>query len=323
MASHDDRIQPGGAGSTPIEDYALVGDLHSAALVSRGGSIDWLCLPRFDSPSMFAALLDTERAGRWALAPTDPTATSEREYLRDTFVLRTLWRTEEGEAEILDFMPLGDNRPNIARRITGLRGVVRFAERFAVRFDYGEAVPWVRQIVYGDLPAILATAGPDSVIRRGPRIHADGLEHSAEYEVAEGETTDLVLTWYPSHRQPPPAIDVDRALEETVAWWQDWADRSDPPSPYDQPVRRSLLVLRALTDEDTGGISAAATTSLPESDGGERNWDYRYVWLRDAALTIAVLLTHGYRVEAEEWRGWLLRDRGRPGRCADHVRHRR
>ncbi|MDN3311700.1 glycoside hydrolase family 15 protein [Microbacterium oryzae] len=304
MASSDGSIAHH---TTPIEDYALVGDMHSAALISRDGSIDWLCLPRFDSESLFAALLDSEKAGRWSLAPAEGGAIAEREYLRDTFVLRTLWRTDTGEAEVLDFMPLGDNRPNLVRRVRGISGTVRFAERYAVRFDYGSAVPWVRQIEYGDRPAILATAGPGTVIRRGPRVRAQGLEHVGAYDVAEGETVDLVLTWYPSHRRPPQPLDVDAALEQTVTWWRDWADRSDPPSPYDQAVRRSLLVLRALTDEDTGGISAAATTSLPETDGGERNWDYRYVWLRDAALTIAVLLTHGYREEAEEWRGWLLR----------------
>lgn len=284
-----------------------MGDMHTAALISRGGAIEWLCLPRFDSASLFAALLDGDEAGRWSLAPADEDARAERAYLRDTFVLRTRWVTPDGEAEVLDFMPLGDNRPNLVRRIRGTRGVVRFAERFAVRFDYGAALPWVRQISYGGRPAILATAGPDSVIRRGPRITAGDLEHAAEYDVAAGETVDLVLTWYPSHRQPPPSLDVDAALAQTARWWRDWADRSDPPSPYDEAVRRSLLVLRALTDEDTGGISAAATTSLPETEGGVRNWDYRYVWLRDAALTIAVLLTHGYHAEAEEWRGWLLR----------------
>ncbi|GLJ60159.1 glucoamylase [Microbacterium barkeri] len=306
MASHHPR-PPQAAPSAPIEDYALVGDLHTAALVSRTGSVDWLCLPRFDSSSLFAALLDDERAGRWSLRPVDETATSRRSYIDDTFVLRTTWQTPDGEAEVLDFMPLGDSRPNLVRRIRGLRGSVEFSERFAVRFDYGAALPWVRQIEYGDRPAILATAGPDSIIRRGPRVRAQGLEHRGEHAVSEGQTIDIVLTWYPSHRRPPKPLDVDAALDLTLDWWREWARRSAPPAPYAQEVRRSLLVLRALTDEDTGGISAAATTSLPETEGGVRNWDYRYVWLRDAALTIAVLLTHGYREEAEEWRGWLLR----------------
>jgi len=306
MASHHPR-PPQAAPSAPIEDYALVGDLHTAALVSRTGSIDWLCLPRFDSSSLFAALLDDESAGRWSLRPVDETATSRRSYIDDTFVLRTTWQTPDGEAEVLDFMPLGDSRPNLVRRIRGLCGSVAFTERFAVRFDYGAALPWVRQIEYGDRPAILATAGPDSIIRRGPRVRAQGLEHRGEHAVSEGQTIDIVLTWYPSHRHPPKPLDVDAALDLTLDWWREWARRSAPPAPYAQEVRRSLLVLRALTDEDTGGISAAATTSLPETEGGVRNWDYRYVWLRDAALTIAVLLTHGYREEAEEWRGWLLR----------------
>lgn len=292
---------------TPIADYAIVGDLHTAALISRRGSIDWLCLPRFDSPAFFASLLDGGDAGHWTLAPEGEILDVRRRYLPGTFILDTLWQTPEGEAEVRDFMPLGDQRPNLVRRVRGIRGVVRFSEQIAIRFDYGAAIPWVRQTVYGGEPALLATAGPSTVIRRGPELHPVGRTHTTQFEVSAGETVDLVLTGYPSHRDPPPPIDVDEALQLTIDWWRDWAARSDPPSPYDDEVQRSLLVLRALTDEDTGGISAAATTSLPETDGGSRNWDYRYVWLRDAALTISVLLTHGYREEAEEWRGWLLR----------------
>jgi GH15 family glucan-1,4-alpha-glucosidase len=291
----------------PIEDYAMIGDLHTAALISSDGCIDWLCLPRFDSPAFFAALLGTRDAGFWSLAPTGEVLDIARSYLPGTFVLRTLWRSADGDAEVLDFMPLTDQRPNLVRRIRGLRGTVRFREQIAIRFDYGSAVPWVRQTTYGDAPALLATAGPATVIRRGPRLHPRGRSHETEFDVSDGDVVDLVITGYPSHRDPPPVLDVDRALSETDAWWRDWSARSKPPSPYDETVQRSLLVLRALTDEDTGGISAAATTSLPETDGGSRNWDYRYVWLRDAALTIGVLLTHGYREEAEEWRGWLLR----------------
>jgi GH15 family glucan-1,4-alpha-glucosidase len=285
----------------------MVGDLHAAALISLHGSIDWLCLPRFDSPAFFAALLDSEDAGRWALAPSGEVTDVRRSYLPGTFVLKTSWQTAEGEAEVWDFMPLGDQRPNLVRRVHGLRGVVRFAEEIAIRFDYGAAIPWVRQTRYGGEPALLATAGPSTVIRRGPELHPVGHTHTTEFDIGAGQTIDLVLTGYPSHREPPHPIDVDEALQLTIDWWRDWAARSEPPSPYDDEVQRSLLVLRALTDEDTGGISAAATTSLPETDGGTRNWDYRYVWLRDAALTISVLLTHGYEAEAEEWRGWLLR----------------
>ena len=291
----------------PIEDYAMIGDLHTAALISKAGSIDWLCLPRFDTPALFAALLANEDAGRWSLAPNGNIVDVHRSYLPGTFVLQTRWQTDDGDAEVWDFMPLGDQRPNLVRRIRGLSGRVEFREQFAIRFDYGTAVPWVRQITYGDEPALLATAGPDAVIRWGPKLEPQGLHHVAEVTVGKGEVVDLILTWYPSHRPPPPPLNVHRALDETIGWWRDWAGRSKPPGPYDDIVQRSLLVLRALTDEDTGGISAAATTSLPETEGGIRNWDYRYVWLRDAALTISVLLTHGYHDEAEEWRGWLLR----------------
>ncbi|MCU1437294.1 MAG: glucoamylase [Naasia sp.] len=290
-----------------IEDYAMIGDLHTAALVSQGGSIDWLCMPRFDSPSMFAAILDDDSAGTWLLAPEDPRAEATREYLPGTFVLRTVWTTASGAAEVIEFMPLHDRRANVVRRVRGLRGTVRFRERLRVRFDYGEVIPWVRQVPDRGGNALLATGGPDAVLVRGPKLTADDLSHTAVFDVAGGGTVDLVLTWFPSHREPPAPVDVDEELRRTTAWWADWAARSEPPSPYDREVQRSLLVLRALTHEDTGGIVAAATTSLPETEGGERNWDYRYVWLRDAALTIEVLMTHGYRAEAAEWRGWLLR----------------
>ncbi|HEY8589794.1 MAG TPA: glycoside hydrolase family 15 protein [Naasia sp.] len=290
-----------------IDDYAMIGDLHTAALISRRGSVDWLCMPRFDSPSMFAAILDGDSAGTWTLAPEDPEARTSREYLEGTFVLRTVWTTEQGEAEVIEFMPLRDKRANVVRRVRGLRGTVTFRERIAVRFDYGEAVPWVRQVPDAGGNALLAAAGPDAVLVRGPKLKADNLSHTAVFDVAEGETVDLVLTWFPSHRQPPDPIDVEEEYRRTLSWWRDWAARSDPPSPYDREVQRSLLVLRALTHDETAGIVAAATTSLPETEGGERNWDYRYVWLRDAALTIEVLMTHGYRQEARRWRGWLLR----------------
>lgn len=291
----------------PIHDYALIGDLHTGALISRAGSVDWLCMPRFDSPSMFGALLDSDDAGHWTLAPTSEVRDTRREYLPGTFVLRTIWSTADGDAEVIEFMPLHDRRANIVRRVRGLSGRVKFGERLRIRFDYGEAVPWVRQAPDRGGNALLAIAGPDAVMVRGPRLKAAGMVHAADFEVGEDDVVDLVLTWYPSYREPPSPVDVDVELHKTIAWWEDWARRSDPPTPYDDEVQRSLLVLRALTHEDTGGIVAAATTSLPEEAGGERNWDYRYVWLRDAALTIGVLMTHGYREEAEEWRGWLLR----------------
>ena len=264
-------------------------------------------MPRFDSPSMFAALVGPEDAGHWTLAPRGKVTHTERAYLPGTFVLRTLWRTEEGEAEVIDFMPMHDRRANLVRRVRGLRGKVSFHQILRIRFDYSAAVPWIRQLAYGGGTALLATAGPDAVLVTGPRLRADGLRHVADFAVAEHEVVDLVLTWYPSYLQPPEPTDVDGALRRAVTWWQDWARRSNPPSPFDEQVQRSLLVLRALTHEDTGGIVAAATMSLPEEHQGVRNWDYRYVWLRDAALTIGVLMTHGYREEAGEWRQWLLR----------------
>lgn len=264
-------------------------------------------MPRFDSPSMFAALVGPEDAGHWTLAPRGAVTHTERAYLAGTFVLRTLWCTEEGEAEVVEFMPLHDQRANLVRRVRGLRGRVPFREILRVQFDYSAAEPWIQQLPYDGGTALLATAGPDAVLIRGPKLHDDRSRHFADFTVSENEIVDLVLTWYPSYRDPPEPIDVDGALRRTVAWWQNWARRSSPPAPFDEQVQRSLLVLRALTNEDTGGIVAAATMSLPEEHRGVRNWDYRYVWLRDAALTIEVLMTHGYRDEAEEWRQWLLR----------------
>ncbi len=252
----------------PIEDYALIGDLHTAALISREGTLDWLCMPRFDSPSMFAALVGPEDAGHWTLAPVGRVTHTERAYLPGTFVLRTLWRTEEGEAEVIEFMPLHDRRANLVRRVRGLRGTVQFHQILRVRFDYSAAVPWIRQLPYAGGTALLATAGPDAVLVTGPRLRADGLRHVAEFDVSEDEVVDLVLTWYASYLQPPEPTDVDGALSRTVAWWEDWARRSNPPSPFDEQVQRSLLVLRALTHEDTGGIVAAATMSLPEEHVG-------------------------------------------------------
>lgn len=285
----------------------MIGDLHTAALVSRGGAIDWLCLPRFDSPSLFAALLDSKDAGHWTLAPDEEVTHAERAYVPGTFVLQTVWRTAGGEAEVTDFMPLHDRRADLVRRVRGVAGRVRFRETVRVRFDYSAAMPWMRQVDYGDGTALLATAGPDAVLVSGQPLSADEQRHTAVFDVTAGETVDLVMTWFPSYREPPKPVDVAAALRDTVNWWQDWASRSDPPSPYDEQVQRSLLYLRALTHEDTGGIVAAVTTSLPEELGGVRNWDYRYVWLRDAALTIGVLTTHGYKSEAQEWRAWLLR----------------
>lgn len=290
-----------------IEEYALIGDCRSAALVGSDGSIDWLCLPRFDSASMFGALLGTEDHGRWLLAPADPAATSTRSYVDGTFILAQVWTTPTGRVEVLDFMPHGDGRPGVLRRVRGLAGAVEMTEELRIRFGYAVSIPWVRQVHQDGETVLLAVAGPDAIAVRGPELTAADHRHTGTFTVAAGEVVDLQLTWHPSHRPPPARIDVDAALAATTAWWTDWAGSCTHDGPYRDEVVRSMLVLRALTHEETGGIVAAATTSLPEFRGGHRNWDYRYVWLRDAALTLSVLLAHGYAEEAQNWRGWLLR----------------
>ena len=290
-----------------IEDYGLIGDCHTAALVGKDGSIDWLCVPRFDSPSMFGALLGDENHGRWLVAPKGKIVSTSREYLEDTFVLVTHWETKTGKVDVTDFMPVDDRRADIVRRITGIEGSVELTEELRIRFDYAAALPWMRQAPEAGGNALIAVAGPDAVIVRGPKLEADDHAHVATFTVKEGESVDLVLTWYPSHRVAPDAPDVDKRLKSTIKWWRDWAKNCEAPERYSGQVHRSLLVLRALTHEDTGGIVAAATTSLPEEFGGSRNWDYRYVWLRDASLTLYVLVAHGFAHEAEVWSSWLLR----------------
>ncbi|CAN5116452.1 glycoside hydrolase family 15 protein [soil metagenome] len=302
----------------PIEDYALISDCHTAALVGRNGSIDWLCLPRYDSPSTFGALLGDEEHGRWMIAPTAPDANARREYRLNTFILVTVWTTSTGVVEVTDFMPHGDRRADVVRRVRGVSGTVAMAVDLRIRFAYATATPWVRQvkeIVDDDsggnggreAVSLVAIAGPDALVFRGPELTPRGNSHRRDFTVTEGEVIDTVMTWYPSHRPAPGTIDVDKALADTAAWWEAWGSNSTHEGPYAAAVVRSLLVLRALTHEDTGGIVAAATTSLPEAFGGERNWDYRYVWLRDASLTLMVLLDHGFISEASAWRSWLLR----------------
>lgn len=290
-----------------IEDYALIGDCHTAAMVGNDGSIDWLCLPRFDSPSMFGALLGDKDHGRWLVAPAGDVLETSRRYLEDTFILVTRWVTTTGEVEVTDFMPYGDRRADLIRQVRGISGSVEMTQELRIRFGYAEAMPWVRQQPGNDGHALVAAAGPDAIIVRGPKLSAVDHAHASHFVVDEGDTVDISLTWYPSHREPPPAPSAERGLKNTMRWWHDWAKSSDPSPEYREEVHRSLLVLRALTHEDTGGIVAAATTSLPEQFGGSRNWDYRYVWLRDASLTLHVLLDHGFRGEAPAWRGWLLR----------------
>ncbi|MDN4609662.1 glycoside hydrolase family 15 protein [Arthrobacter burdickii] len=293
---------------SPIEDYALVSDLHTGALISRRGSVDWLCFPRFDSASVFGALLGTPDHGRWLVAPSsDDAEIVDRSYISSTFVLQTHWRTAEGEVLVTDFMPVTDRRANVVRRIQGLRGRVTMRQELEIRFGYGDIVPWVSQGLEDGVPVLLAIAGPDALLLRGPRLKAANHRHEGTFEVSGGDVVDLELVWYPSHRGKPPAQDVDDALDGAISYWRAWAASCLIEGEYADAVRRSLLVLRALTHEDTGGIVAAPTTSLPEQFGGARNWDYRFCWLRDAALTLEAMMTHGFEDEALRWRNWLLR----------------
>lgn len=291
----------------PIEDYALLSDCRTGALVSREGSIDWLCLPRFDAPSLFGALLGEPSNGRWSLRPTDAAATPHRHYVSDTFILVTRWETSNGIAEVHEFMPLHPTRSDVVRRVVGVSGQVEFGTELRLHFDYSRRLPWVRQVGTLDAPALRATAGPEAVIVRGVQLIAADHAHRGTVSVAAGEIRDLTLSWFPSHEHPPKPLDVEDALAATRSWWQGWASGIEHDGPYRDEVVRSLLVLRALTNKDTGGIVAAATTSLPEEFGGSRNWDYRFVWLRDAALTLEALVAHGFLAEAHHWRRWLLR----------------
>ena len=294
--------------AAPIEDYALVSDLHTGALISRRGSIDWLCLPRFDAPSVFGALLGTEDQGRWLLAPDGDADVVHRSYLGSTFILQTRWATETGTVLVTEFMPVGDGRASIVRRVQGISGTVHMRQELEVRFNYGTVLPWMRRDPYPHGERLLAIAGPSALVLRGGNLPvAEDHRHVGRFSVAAGEQVDLELTWYRSHSDAPALTDVDAALESTADYWEGWAAHCQPAPRYESAVQRSLLVLRALTHESTGGIVAAPTTSLPEVAGGERNWDYRYCWLRDAALTLEAMLGHGYADEALQWRNWLLR----------------
>ena len=292
--------------SIPIEDYALLSNCRTAALVSLHGDLDWLCVPRFDSGSVFGALLGDERHGRWSLRPTDPDARVARRYDGDTFILVTTWATNTGSAQVIDAMPIGDDTV-VVRRVVGLEGVVELGCDVRFRFDYARAIPWVHQVGTESAPCLRAIAGPDSLELRGLQFRGHHHRHTAEFSIAAGQTRDLTLLWRPSYLPGATPRHVDEMLEDTRRWWQGWSDQTEHDGPYLTEVTRSLLVLRALTDEQTGGIVAAATTSLPESIGGERNWDYRYVWLRDAALTLEALIAHGFVEIAHQWRDWLLR----------------
>ncbi|MBO1754934.1 glycoside hydrolase family 15 protein [Allobranchiibius sp. CTAmp26] len=288
-----------------IEDYALLGDLQTAALVSTTGSIDWLCLPAFDSPACFAALVDTPDAGHWLIAPATGGVCSTRRYVEETLVLETEWRSQEGTVRVIDFMPPRGHAPDVVRIVEGVSGSVAMRSELRLRFDYGRVVPWVRH--HGD--RMEAIAGPDRVRLRtpAPTVGRD-LATVSEFTVRAGDRVPFVLTWNPSHLPPPKTVDAEQALVDTTTFWSAWAERGTPViGPYRKAIRRSLLTLKALTYQPTGGIVAAATTSLPEQIGGPRNWDYRYCWLRDSTYTLQALISAGYLDEARAWREWLLR----------------
>ena len=291
--------------SAPIEDYALIGDCETAALVSRGGSIDWLCWPRFDSGACFAALLGTPEHGRWLLAPADSAARSRRQYRGETMILETEHETPDGCVLVIDFMPIHDRQSNIVRTVIGKRGRVPMKTEIVFRFDYGSIVPWVSRLDDGSLRAV---AGPDMVVVRSKvQLHGKHLTTVGEFVVDEGDEVSFVMTWGPSHLEPPTAANPKRALRVTEDYWTDWARTCSYRGEWREPVMRSLLTLKSLTYRPTGGIVAAPTMALPEYIGGVRNWDYRYCWLRDATLTLLALMDAGYYAEAEEWRNWLLR----------------
>ncbi len=291
----------------PIEDYALLGDRQTAALVGRDGSVDWLCLPRFDSPACFAALLGTDEHGRWRLCPGGD-YTSTRQYVGNSAALETTFTTDTGVVKLLDVMPVGDGRADLVRTLTGVSGTVRIRHEWVVRPDYGEIRPWVQRERVGDREVIMAIAGPDKLMLCGPRLPvAVDYRHADTFEVRAGESMTFSTTWVPSYHDLPEDIDLAAPIAASIAADEAWAGgcRSDIPHP--EVVRRSLLTLRLLTHAQTGGIVAAPTTSLPEDFGGVRNWDYRYCWLRDAALTVESLIEAGYTDEARLWRTWLLR----------------
>ncbi|MEU5437945.1 glycoside hydrolase family 15 protein [Streptomyces sp. NPDC020719] len=289
-----------------IEDYALIGDLQTAALVGRDGSIDWLCLPRFDSAACFAALLGEDDNGHWRIAPAGVGDCTRRAYLDDSLVLESVWETRTGTVKVIDFMPQRDVMPDVVRIIEGVSGSVEMSSVLRLRFDYGRVVPWVRR-ADGHRVAI---AGPDSVwLRTDPAVKTWGQQMStrSSFTVGPGEKVAFVLTWHPSHEPRPSIIDPYEALEQSLADWREWADKCRTEGPYRDAVVRSLITLKALTYAPTGGIVAAPTTSLPEEIGGVRNWDYRFCWLRDSTLTLEALVTAGYLEEAAAWRDWLLR----------------
>lgn len=301
---------------SPLEDYALLSDTHTAGLVSRTGSIDWLCLPRFDSQAAFSALLGNDQHGHWLLDVPGGEVVA-RNYVDDTFILETFWESATGRAKVTDFMPIepeGESGrqhviTDLVRIVECLEGEVEVHNVLRLRFDYGASTPYIRHDVVDGIDELQAVAGPNAVYVRGPRMEFDreGECHTSTHTLRAGERKRWVLTWSPSYLDHPPMPEYTDALENTRRFWNEWIGRLDAEGEYIDQVRRSMLVLRALTNSTTGGIVAAPTTSLPEEFGGVRNWDYRYVWLRDSAMTIEVLVENGFTRRAQDWRDWLLR----------------
>ncbi len=294
--------------STPIEDYALIGDTETAALVATDGSIDWLCLPRFDSGACLGALLGSEENGRWQIAPAGGAKRVVRSYRPGTLILETEMEADGGKIRLVDLMPVrgrdGGNNADVVRIVEGVSGRVKMRMDLTIRFDYGHLVPWVTQS--GE--RLSAVGGPDAITLSTPvETQGKNLSTVAEFAVSGGDRVPFVLTWHPSHRPAPPDVDAESALEDTEKWWREWTDANTYDGEWEEAVDRSLITLKALTYAPTGGIVAAPTTSLPEHIGGVRNWDYRFVWVRDATFTLQTLLMAGHHREALAWRDWLLR----------------
>jgi GH15 family glucan-1,4-alpha-glucosidase len=289
----------------PIEDYALIGDCETAALVGRDGSIDWLCLPRFDSGACFAAILGDHDNGRWLIAPTDPKAKVTRRYRPDTLILETRIETDTGAAMVIDFMYPCEQHPHLVRLVAGEKGAVEFETEFVARFGYGEEVPWVTSLPDQRLRAV---AGPDKLVLQSTiKLRGEDFRTKGKFTVKSGETVSFALSYIESFVPDPPEVDVESLLVKTEQFWKDWSSQCNMAGPYADVVKRSLITLKAMTYAPTGGVVAAVTTSLPEQFGGPRNWDYRYCWVRDATLTLLALMNTGYFDEARAWREWLLR----------------
>jgi GH15 family glucan-1,4-alpha-glucosidase len=287
-----------------IEQYAMVGDTQTAALIGDDGSIDWLCAPRFDSGACFAALLGDDNNGRWLIAPEAGGRATRRQYRDHTLVLETEFETPDGAVRIIDFMPIRDKSVDMIRIVEGLRGHVQMRMHLTIRFDYGQTIPWVHNID----GALAAVAGPDALVLRTPvETRGEGRSTVAEFTVRRGQRVPFTLVWYPSHEDVPRRVNATWALKRTTSWWHDWSRKWSYDGDWPEAVQRSVITLKALTYAPTGGIMAAPTTSLPEWIGSVRNWDYRFCWLRDATFTLLALIHAGYEAEAKAWRGWLLR----------------